>query len=91
MPWKVGGDRALWSCIMPGLPTHLVQELNVSTVYTNKYIYIYIYIYLYIYIYIYIYAFVCSMKVYNFGMPTYKRPVRTLLQYDGEKVSLNKI
>ena len=29
MPRRLGGNRA---CIMPGLPTHLVQELNVDTV-----------------------------------------------------------
>ena len=28
MPRKLGGDQA---CIMPRLPTHLVQELNVGT------------------------------------------------------------
>ena len=26
--WRLG----VWSCHMPGLPTHLVQELNVGTV-----------------------------------------------------------
>ena len=26
--WQSG----MWSCILPGLPTHLVQELNVGTV-----------------------------------------------------------
>ena len=32
MPSKLGGDQACGSCIMPGLPTHLVQELNIGTV-----------------------------------------------------------
>ena len=32
--WLQSGVR---SCIMPGLPTHLVQELNVGTVGTSLY------------------------------------------------------
>ena len=37
---KLGGNRTVWSYILPGLPTHLVQELNVDTVVCNltKYI-----------------------------------------------------
>ena len=27
-----GGQSGVWSCVMPGQPTHLVQELNVGTV-----------------------------------------------------------
>ena len=29
---KTGCQSGVWSCIMPGQPTHLVQELNVGTV-----------------------------------------------------------
>ena len=29
---ETGWQSGMWSCIMPGLPTHLVQELNVGTV-----------------------------------------------------------
>ena len=32
MSMKTWWSTGLWSCNMPGLPTHLVQELNVSTV-----------------------------------------------------------
>ena len=32
MPWKVGWQLGERSCIMPGLPTYLMQEINVCTV-----------------------------------------------------------
>ena len=32
---ETGWRSGVWSCIMPGLPTHLVQELDVSTVVIN--------------------------------------------------------
>ena len=37
---ETGGQSGVWSCIMPGMPMHLVQELNVGTVSLIKIVYI---------------------------------------------------
>ena len=29
---EIGGQSGMWLCIMPGLPMHLKQELNVGTI-----------------------------------------------------------
>ena len=31
-PWEKGLQSGVQMCIMPGLPTHLLQELNAGTV-----------------------------------------------------------
>ena len=36
---ETGWQSGVRSCIMPGMPTHLVQELNVGTVHPHVHVY----------------------------------------------------